>query len=357
MLDMLIDFAQILIIILIFLIFGTIIALVNLRAKNKQPVNKEQITWQNIERLNVKKKELFEEKKELSYKYTAKSIDDAVYSKTLKFLNEEITKIEEAINEEVSKLTTLQKKDTSEDELRFKNLKIKGDLNEILVENNNLKERVSELEEFIKNMSKQNKQQVCQEDINKIKYYSIIVDKYKDIINENEKKTISELKEMVKPNDLTIKNIVSKFTPIGYDFNKDYLTTLRKVYNYLRTEINVVKNDLKVIFWMDYSKIIKERVCDEQTVAIFLCSCMQSLKDNLSSIEVVLLEGDKVHSFVTTKIKETYYILDVVQEIPFDTYKNQDANKLFEEYRFDNKKIIKKIYSYNNLEYTDYNHD
>ncbi len=354
---MTIDFSQILIIILIFLTFGTIIALVNLRSKNKQPVNKEQVTWQTIEKLNTKKKELLEEKKELSYRYTAKSVDDSVYSKTLKFLNDEILKIEDEINQEVSKLTNLQKKDNFEDDLRFKNLKIKGDLNEILVENNNLKERINELEDFIKNISKQNKQQICLEDVNKIKYYSIIIDKYKNIINENEKKTISELKEMVKPTDLTIKNIVSKFTPIAYDFNKDYLTTLRKLYNYLRTEIDVVKNDLKVVFWMDFSKIIKERVCDEQTIAIFLCTCMQSLKDNLSSIEVVLLEDDKVHSFVTTKIKETYYIFDIVQKIPFDTYKNTDSNKLFEEYRFNDKKIIRKIYSYNNLEYTDYSQD
>lgn len=352
-----IEFTQILIIIFIFLVFGTLIAVVNLRSKKKEPVNKEQITWQNIEELNNKKKELLEQKKELSYRYTAKSVDDAVYSKTLKYLKEEIRKIDENINQEVSQLTNIQNIDKSEEELRFKNLKIKGSLNEIENENKNLKEKILELEEFIKNIKKQNETKTSEEDVNKIKYYSIIIKKYKDVINEEEKKTISQLKEMVKPNDLTIKNIASKFTPIGYDLNKDYTTTIRKVYNYLRSEINIVKNDLKIMFWMDFSTSLKEKVCDEQTIATIFCSIMRALQDNLSSIDVVLLENDKIHSFVTTKIKEKYYIFDLVQNVPFDTYKNSNANELFKEYSFEGKKIIKKIYSYNNLEYTDFSQE
>ncbi len=354
---MTIDFSQILIIIFIFLIFGTLIVVVNLRAKKKEPVNKEQMSWQVIETLNNRKKELLEQKKELSYKYTAKSVDENLYSKTLKYINEELTKIDGKINEEVSKLTTIQKKDNPEEELRFKNLKIKGDLNEVSVENITLKERITELEDFIKNISKQNEAKASEEDINKIKYYEIIINKYKDVINENERKTISQLKDMVRPNDLTIKSVVSKFTPIAYDYNKDYTNTLRKVYNYLRTEIDVVKNDLKIIFWMDFSKIIRDKVCDEQTISVILCSAMQGMQDSMASIEVVLLEDDKVHSFVTTKIKETHYILDIVQNLPFDTYKGTDIGKLYEEYRFNDRKIVKKIYSYNHLDYTDYSNE
>jgi hypothetical protein len=352
-----VDFSQILIIIFIFLVFGTLITVVNLKSKGKQPVKKEQLAWQNIEDLNNKKKEILDQKKDLSYRYTAKSVDDTTYSKTIKIINEDLAKIDVKINEEVSKLTTIQKRDNPEEELRFKNLKIKGDLNEVSIENDTLKERILELEEFIKNMTKQNDYKITTEDINKIKFYSIVIQRYKDIINEKERKTISELKEMIKPNDLTIKSMVSKFTPVGYDFNKDYATALRKNYNYLRTEINIIKNDLKIIFWMDFSKVLVEKVCDEQTTSVILCSSMQAMQDNFATIEVILLEEDKVHSIVTTKIKETYYILDMVQNTPFDTYKNTDINKLYDEYRFNGKKIIKRIYSYNNLNYTDFNQD
>lgn len=351
---MLINFSQILIIIIIFLLFGTLIAVVNLRTKKKkEPINKEQSAWQKIDELGVKKKELLEQKKELSYRFTAKSIDDLTYTKTLKYINDELLKIEEKINAEVVTLSELQKKENPDDELRLKNLKIKGNLNELSVENNTLKERIKELEEFIKNMKSQNPD-LKQEDSLQIKYFKLIINKYKDLINENERKTISQLKEMIKPSDLTIKGIVSKFTPIGYDFNKDYVHTLRKVYNYLRNEITIVNTDLKIQFWMSFSRIITEKVCAEENIATLFCSIMRSLQDNMAIIDVVLLEDDKVHSFVTTKIKETYYIFDLVQNIPFDTYKDTDQNKLYEDYRLHGKKILRKIYSYNNLEYTDY---
>lgn len=352
---MYISFGQILIIILIFIIFGTLIAIVNLNAKRKSPANKEQVTWQKIETLNTKKKELLEQKNELSYKYTAKNVDEHTYTKTLKEITTELKKIEDEINVEVSKLTTYDKKENLEDELRFKNLKIKGNLNEIVVENKNLKEKISELEEFIKNISKQESKKPTEEDVNKIKFYSMIINRYKDTINQNERKTISEIKDMVKPTDLTIKSITSKFTPIGYDFKKDYISSIRKVYNYLRTEINVVKNDLKVLFWVDFSKAIKEKTCDEQTTAIMLCSCMRALNDEFASVDVVLLEDETIHSFVSTKVKETYYIFDIAQNIPFDTYRNINADTLYSEYRFNNKKIIRKIYSFNNIDYLDYN--
>lgn len=350
-----ISFAQVLIIVLIFVIFGTLIAIVNLNLRKKDPVNKEQITWQNIEKLNVRKKELLKEKNELSYKYTAKTVDEVTYTKTLKKITTELKEIEDEINKEVSKLTTIDNIDDSEDELRFKNIKIKGNLNEIIVENKNLNEKIKELEEFIKNISKQESKKPSFEDVNKIKYYSLIINRYKNIINENERKTISEIKASVIPTDLTIKNIVSKFTPIGYDFNKDYIPSLKKIYNYLKSDINVVKNDLKILFWMDFSKIISEKISDEQTISILLCSCMHALDDDFATVDLVLLEGGLVHSFVSTKIKETYYILDIAQNTPFDTFKAENLNKLFKEYSFKNKKIVKRIYSFNNLDYTDYN--
>lgn len=352
-----INFAQTLIIILIFLTFGTIITVVNLRSKKKQPANKEQTTWQTIDQLNNKKKELLDEKKELSFKYTAKNINENTYTKSLEFINQELEKITLQINKEVSKLTNIQEKDNPQDELRFKNIKMKEDLNEILSENTSLKERIGELEDFIKNVSKQQTIETKKEDVFKNKFYELIISKYKDHINQNERKTISELKEMIKPTDLTVKNITNKFLPIGYDYNKDYFSSLRKLYNFLRTEINIIKNDLKVIFWIDFSKVFKDKICDEQTSSVILCSCMHSMKDENAKIVVVLLENDKVHSFITTKIKETYYILDLVQNVPIDTFKDTNEDKLFKDYKFQGQKIIKKIYGYNNQKYFDYNEE
>ncbi|MDD4663017.1 MAG: hypothetical protein PHR48_04080, partial [Candidatus ainarchaeum sp.] len=184
-----IEFIQLLIIVIIIIIFGTIITIFNLKKKPKTIVDKEQTTWQTIENLNNEKKELIEKKKEISYKYIAKNITDQDYSEKTKYLNSEIKKVDAKIEIEFSKISEIKNTNNPEDELRFKNIKITGELNETELENRNLKEKINELETFIKTLSKTNDLEPKVDDVTKAKYYSIILNKYKDIINENERKT------------------------------------------------------------------------------------------------------------------------------------------------------------------------
>jgi hypothetical protein len=347
-----INFTQILAIIIVIIVFGVVLTLINIKKKNKSVVNKEQTTWMKIEQLNTKKKELLEQKKEVSYKYSAKTVSEDQYSNTLKYINDEIKKIDDSINLEIGKLTKIQGNDETDD--KFTNIKIKGEINEALTENKSLKEKVKELEDFIKNLSKNNSIETPNQDNAKLKYYELILNKHKEEINGVERKTISEIKDMVRPNDLTIKSMVSKYQPIGYDFNKDYINTLKQIYNYFKSEVDVIKNNLKVLFWIDFANIIKNKIADEQDISILLCSCMQALGDNNAKIEVVLLDDDKTHSFVKTKYKNTFYIFDLTQKVPFDMFKNIDENKLYEDYKFNGNKINTKIYSYNQYEYTNY---
>jgi len=348
------EFIQLLIIVIIIIVFGTIITIFNFRKKPKTVVDKEQTTWQTIENLNNDKKELIEKKKEISYKYIAKNITDQDYSEKTKYLNSEIKKVDAKIELEFSKISEIKKDNNPEDELRFKNIKITGELNETELENRNLKEKVAELESFIKTLSKTNNLEPTSDDVTKAKYYSIIINKYKNIINDNERKTISEMKDSVKSSDLTIKNIASKFTPIGYDFDKDYIPTLRKIYNYLKSEIDVVTSDLKITYTLSFSKIITEKIADQHSMAILFCSIMHNLEDKNAKIEMVMLENENIHALVSTKYKNTNYIFDLIQKTPFDMFKNQDEKKVYEEYTFNNNKISQRIYAYNQYNYIDF---
>jgi hypothetical protein len=111
-----IDLIQIIIIIVIVVILGVALTYINLKKKINVPISKEQTAWQKIEQLNDKKKELNRQKEEASFKYGAKSMSDDAYTNTLKFINSELNKIDLEINQEVSKLTDLQKtQDTSRD--------------------------------------------------------------------------------------------------------------------------------------------------------------------------------------------------------------------------------------------------
>lgn len=348
-----IELIQMVIIIGIIIMLSVALTFVNLKKKIITPVNKEQSSWQRIEALNSQKKELLRKKEELSYKYSAKSISDDSYSNNLKNITTELTKIDTEINNEVSTLTELQKTPDAGSDLRFQNIKLKGELNETKLERDNLKNRIKELEDFIKNLSGTKNLSTSIRDNIQNKYYEQILDKYKDLINEHERKTISQIKATVNPNDLTIKSIISKHKPVGYEYNKDYIETLRKVYSFLKTEIDVVKTDIKVLYWLDATCILKNKLADEQDASGVLCSAMQGLNDQEAMVYVVLLDDDKTHAFVKTKYKNQFYIFDLTQKGPFEMFTNADEKKLLDDYKFNGLKIKKIIYRYNQNNYID----
>lgn len=350
-----IELIQIIIITGIMIMLGITLTVINFRKKITVPVNKEQSSWQKIELLNSQKKELLKQKEELSYKYSTKSITDCAYDSSLKNITAEITKIEKEITDEVSKLTELQKTQDNGSDLRFQNIKLKGELKETKSEKDNLKTRVKELEDFVKNLSENKNASSNINETAQKRYYEQILSKYKDLINEKERKTIAQIKATVDPNDLTIKGIVSKYKPIGYEYSKDYLETLRKIYSFLKTEIDVVKTNIKILYWLDSTSVLKNKIADDQDASALLCSIMQTLSDPEAMIYVVLLEDDNTHSFIKTKYKNTFYIFDLTQKGPFEMFVNIDEKKLIEDYNFNGLKIKKIIYRYNQNNYIDNN--
>jgi len=347
------DLIQIIAISVIIIVFGIAITYVNLKKRINVPINKEQSAWQKIEGLNEQKKELLNKKEEASLKYGAKSMSDDVYSNTLKYITQEINKIEKEINQEVNKLTDIQKTQDFGSDIRFQNIKLKGELNETKLEKENFKQRVKELEEFIKNLSGSKNISVATNESIKNKYYEMILEKYKEDINKQEKKTISQIKETINPGDLTVKGLVGKYKPIAYDYNKDYVDTLKKIFNFLKSEIDVVKTEVRVLYWLDATTILKNKFCDEQDASALLCSVMQALNDYNSQVYVVFLDNENTHSFVKTKYKNKYYILDLSQKCPFEMYSDADENKLLGNYNYNGQKIKKIIYKYNQNMFVD----
>lgn len=348
-----VELIQMIMITCIAIVFGVAFTFINFRKKITVPVTKEQNSWQRIETLNTQKKEILKKKEELSYKYSAKSISDDVYSNNLKNITTELAKIDNEINGEVSKLTELQKTQDTGSDLRFQNIKLKGELSETKLERDNLKNRIKELEDFIKNLSGTKNLSTSIKDNLQNKYYEQILDKYKELINEQERKTISQIKATVNPNDLTIKSIISKHKPVGYEYSRDYIETLRKIYSFLKTEIEVVKTDIKILYWLDATCILKNKLADEQDISAFLCSIMQGLNDQEAMVYVILLEDDKTHAFVKTRYKNQFYIFDLTQKGPFEMFTNTDEKKLLEDYKFNGLRIKKIIYRYNQNNYID----
>ena len=61
---------------------------------------------------------------------------------------------------------------------------------------------------------------------NELRLCKYLLEKYADIINEREKRTIGEIKSLVDGSDLTIQSFVDGFKDSAYSFDADYKKAL-----------------------------------------------------------------------------------------------------------------------------------
>lgn len=182
------------------------------------------------------------------------------------------------------------------------------------------------------------------------KLYKLLLEKYAETINEKEKRTIGEIKGLVNGEDLTVQAIIADFMPENYSFEKDYLETAEKVFNFVTTETSYIESDLNLNYWLSPKEILKEKIGDDEDLAVFLCALLTALGDEKAQIIITELDNLKTHATVTTEINGKFYILDPSQKFAFGKFSGT-KEKALKEYNFENHKIKKFIYKFNSKEY------
>jgi hypothetical protein len=213
---------------------------------------------------------------------------------------------------------------------------------ELLKEVQELRKKNTELEQK-KNMT--NQEQNTPETENKLlDLYTLLLGKYSEIINDFEKKTVGELKELVNPNELTIQSLIPQFT------GNNYHTRAKQAYEYVQKEITFVKSKIKINFWLTPREIMKHKIGDDEDQAVFLCTLLHALEDTKAEIILTEMTDHTSHAFVMTEINEKTYILDPTQNTNFDEYSGTKKNAL-EKYEFKKAKIKRFLYKFNNQKY------
>ncbi len=185
---------------------------------------------------------------------------------------------------------------------------------------------------------------------NVCKLYEALLKKYRDLINEKEKKTVGEIKGLVDKENLTIISFIERFKNENYEFEKDYLSVLKKCYEFVVSEITYAKLDFELNYWLSPAEILKYKVGDDEDIAIFLCSIMFALGDENAAVVVFEMEDFSTHAVVITEYKGKFILLDATQKVGFEKYVGEKENVL-ENYRFKEKKIKRPVYKFNHFHY------
>jgi hypothetical protein len=185
---------------------------------------------------------------------------------------------------------------------------------------------------------------------NEVKLCSYLLNKYSDIINEHEKRTIGEIKALVDGTDLSIQSIVNDFKDPSYSFEDDYFDALKQTFDFIQKEISFVDSDLNVNYWFSPREMIEAKVADDEDLAVFLCASMKALGDNRAEVIIAELDDLKTHAFVITEIKGDFLLLDPAQDFEAEKYKGQKADVL-KNYSFLGQKIKRFLYRFNSEKY------
>jgi len=185
---------------------------------------------------------------------------------------------------------------------------------------------------------------------NEIKLCKYLLEKYADIINEREKRTIGEIKALVDGSDLTVQSFVEDFKSPDYSFEKDYEPALKKTFEYVKKEISFVDADLNINYWLSPTELLQVKVADDEDLAVFMCATMKSLGDFKVEVIIAELENLKTHAFALTEINSETLLLDPAQDHAYEEYKGNKV-EIIKKYSFQKQKIKRFLYRFNYEKY------
>ncbi|MCX6798478.1 MAG: hypothetical protein NTW59_00040 [Candidatus Diapherotrites archaeon] len=180
--------------------------------------------------------------------------------------------------------------------------------------------------------------------------YRLLLEKYADLINEHEKKTIGEIKGLVNADDLTIQSILTDFKKEGYVFQQNYFEAAEKVFQFVTKELQYVEPELNLNYWLAAKEVFAARIGDDEDLAVFLCSMLLGLGDENAAVVIAELNNLHTHAFVVTEFAGKFFILDPSQQHGFSEYSGVKEDAI-QKYCFKKAKIKRFLYKFNHSTY------
>lgn len=211
-----------------------------------------------------------------------------------------------------------------------------------------LRQKESELESLKKEQSSFN-----EEKESKLKLFKALLEKYSDLINETEKKTVGQIKALIDSENLTIQSLAQRFRKENYAFEKHYLESLDALLSFIYREITLVslEPDLKLSCWLKPEEIMELKMADNEDIAVFACSLMKALGDRKAAVLINELSDLSTKAFILTEFNGMHYLIDVAGKKATDSFKGSTLEEALGSFNENGLKIKKTLYKFNNEAY------
>ncbi|MBU0533040.1 hypothetical protein KKB44_06120 [Candidatus Micrarchaeota archaeon] len=137
----------------------------------------------------------------------------------------------------------------------------------------------------------------------KLEIYRLVLNRYKDIINEKESLTISEMRQKVSPYNDTIRKLRDDFTKdmIPYNYKLQFFDATQRAISYIR---DIKTCEFAFSFWMDFEEMDKLKIGTAMNKAIMLTTLLRSLESD----DVRIIVTKKGKSFVKFSWENHQYL-------------------------------------------------
>lgn len=139
----------------------------------------------------------------------------------------------------------------------------------------------------------------------KLKIYELILMRYKEKIEENEHKSISELREHISPHNEFVKQLNERLSLElkPYEYEKHFPIVLQNCVEYIKGIKNI---ELPVSFWIDFKTMDELKVGDLIDQALLLTSLLRSFGS--PTAKIFITKSRKV--YVGYEWKEEQYLIN-----------------------------------------------
>lgn len=170
----------------------------------------------------------------------------------------------------------------------------------------------------------------------KVKIYQRIIDRHRESIEATEKKTIMDLKLMVKPYEEFIKQLRERFISGEYTYEENFLEVVEKAIEYVGGIKNIT---LPVQFWLGFKEMDELKVGEVTDKAMLFVSLLRSL----GSPNAKVLISKSKRAYVQFEWKGDTYLVNI------ETASTLRGNDVDEE-----TKKEKIVYAFNDLFFESY---
>lgn len=277
-------------------------------------------------------KELGEEDKEKKMSLTRLKAEFKEVKKEKERLKQKLKNAEEEINQLKQGKKDLAKKiNEMQEGLRDKEMQIEQK-----------KGIIEEMKQEEKNKETQTEETQIEDLSSRVKMLEYVLNKYSDYIEEKEKKTIQEMKELIQPDNISLREFLS-----GVE-EEDTLKACEQSYNKIMREIESCE-PLPIEHWMNIKSMIDEKITDYEDRAILLCSTFRHLGAKAYIVMTTLEDNERI-PIIQLNINEKYLFINPNAKHQFRKYYGT-LEELKEQFEHKGKKIKKFNYMYNDREY------